>query len=245
MITKEQGPININAEPKHNSSIQARKDDDLSDACEIFSVIARQFKGQKKPSLQMIQTELRQQIIEHKSIISQDTRPFIWKVLLPSLSIYSAAEYQKQVLRGPSLVATKIRLDIDRTFKHDPDFKLKSDNGEKLYRLLNSFAWFVSLEEDGNGSRVSITSPYVQGMNVIAGVLIYVMPELDAYNCFKYLATTIFPRILQPDLSGVHKCLRLVDTYLNIVDSELSQRLAAKKIMPEMWAFARKSHSTL
>lgn len=46
---------------------------------------------------------------------------------------------------------------------------------------------------------------YVQGMNVLLGPILFVMPELDAYRTFSCLMKSHCPRYAQKNLEGVHR----------------------------------------
>lgn len=44
---------------------------------------------------------------------------------------------------------------------------------------------------------------YVQGMNVHLACFLYVMPELDAFACFRRFQTQVCPTYVDTKLSGV------------------------------------------
>jgi hypothetical protein len=63
----------------------------------------------------------------------------------------------------------KIRDDAFRTFKGDTSFWSKVSE-ESLIRVLNA---------------ISVDFGYVQGMNVLLGPFLYIMPEVDSYTCMR------------------------------------------------------------
>ncbi|KAJ3026088.1 hypothetical protein HK097_006531 [Rhizophlyctis rosea] len=125
----------------------------------------------------------------------------IWKLLLGTYRI-SAQEYVGLCERGqPPEVWDKIKNDTFRTFKVDERFKERV--GERVIaRVLGCFVWKV---QDLPQSRFyNLKFSYVQGMNVLAGPFLYVMPELDAFYAFTHFIQTACPLYVQPQLEGVH-----------------------------------------
>jgi hypothetical protein len=87
---------------------------------------------------------------------------------------------------------------------------------------------------------------YVQGMNAICGALLYVMPELDAFNCIAKLVEGMY-LYFQPDIRGVHAGLRVralcirvlmkekvMEKILEYSDPELYAHLRANKFTPQL-----------
>lgn len=112
----------------------------------------------------------------------------------------SSQEYGKWIQLGPSGVHEKLLLDLDRTFKRDLEFQKRVPRSP-LIRVLNAFAWASApkwkLEKEYHGG-------YVQGMNVLAGLLLYVMSELEAFYCLDILLNQRLPMYIRPNLEGVH-----------------------------------------
>lgn len=87
-----------------------------------------------------------------------------------------------------------------------------------MIRLLNAFIHkYGTPEKERNKSTKKYDFTYVQGMNVIAGPFLYVMPELDSFACFCKLVTYHCPRYVSPNLIGVHDACSLLDECLKIV----------------------------
>lgn len=67
---------------------------------------------------------------------------------------------------------------------------------------------------------------YVQGMNCIAGVFLYLMPELDAFYCFKKLASTYCPLYYCETIEGAYTGTALAEEVLKLVDIDLYTQLS-------------------
>ncbi|EGG24216.1 RabGAP/TBC domain-containing protein [Cavenderia fasciculata] len=145
-------------------------------------------------------------------------RGLVWKILL-GIRDLEPDRYLELLERGQSDQYQKIRKDISRTFMKDAEFS-QSVSQDKLSRCLNAFVH--SCQE--RGSNIS----YVQGMNVICGAFLYVLPELDAFNCFQTLVYQYCYLYLEPKISGVHTALKILDTVLEFVDPELFGYLKSK-----------------
>lgn len=87
------------------------------------------------------------------------------------------------------------------------------------------------------GSSILEASSYVQGMNVLAAPLLYVMPEMDAFISFNALCKRHCPRYILPNLDGVHHGCSLVDRCLQLCDPELYQHIKKKILQVEIFAF--------
>jgi cell cycle arrest protein BUB2 len=134
-------------------------------------------------------------------LTSPEERCQIWRLCLGIIAPVSVEAYQIRVSRGKSEVYDKIKKDTTRTFKNDTEYHAKVSEAA-LIRVLNALA-----HEQVDKNTVS---PYVQGMNVIAGMLLYVMPsEAEAYECFSAFVTMFSPRYYQPMLDGVHVGLQV------------------------------------
>jgi cell cycle arrest protein BUB2 len=75
-------------------------------------------------------------------------------------------------------------------------------------------------------------------MNVLAAPLLFVMPEPDAFYCFRRLCTEIAPMYVRQNLEGVHAGVTLCDRTLRLIDPELAGHLEAKRLTPAIWSFA-------
>lgn len=100
-----------------------------------------------KVSLDETVEKLRELILRQPLPIEQDElddecgmRGKAWKLFLNVTLTVSAEEYAELVSKGPSPVASKIKKDVDRTFKNDVKFHGKVSANE-LTRVLNAFAW--------------------------------------------------------------------------------------------------------
>lgn len=81
-------------------------------------------------------------------------------------------------------------------------------------------------------------TPYVQGMNVLAAPLLYVLQsDLEAFACFVALIEVQAPHYVRPTLDGVHDGLRLVDSCLKLLDAPLYSHLQSFQLSAELYAF--------
>lgn len=157
-------------------------------------------------------------------------RPTIWKLYLLNSDTLKAQLYKDLVRMGPSRQFDKIHNDIHRTFRHDTRYHAKVTD-TALIRVLNTFVW----------QHADVTTfSYVQGLNVIAGVLLYVMSELDASYLLNVIITRCAPKYFQPQLDGVHAAVTLVEQVIKHCDPALYAHLLNTNMRPEMYAFARK-----
>ena len=99
----------------------------------------------------------------------------------------------------------KIKDDSFRTFKGNTEFWHKIKEPE-LTRVLNA---------------VAVDFGYVQGMNVLLGPFIYIMPEVDSYYCLSALISSHCPKYVSKNLDGVYKGCELLDKCLESLDKEL------------------------
>ena len=93
-----------------------------------------------------------------------------------------------------------------------------------------------------------IDKPYVQGMNALAGGLLFVMPEIDAFHTFTILINKICPTYWISKkhanakggsaLPGAHAGAVLVDVVLGIIDPKLREHiLDAPVFHPSIYYF--------
>jgi cell cycle arrest protein BUB2 len=69
---------------------------------------------------------------------------------------------------------------------------------------------------------------YVQGMNVLLGPFLFVMPELDSYYSFRALVSRHCPRYVMKNLEGIHHACSLVDRCLSLLDPLLHAHVLGK-----------------
>ncbi|RKP02478.1 hypothetical protein CXG81DRAFT_29500 [Caulochytrium protostelioides] len=157
----------------------------------------------------------------------------VWKLFLGVWRV-SASEYIKLVERGPCAVSPKIANDVFRTLATDVAFRADV-NDDLLTRVLNAFGWKMASIPPRR--LVNLKFSYVQGMNVLAAPLLYVMPELDAFYTFVQFIQHTCPLYVQPALEGVHCGLKLLDRCLAILDPELHHYLKSKNLPVTLFAF--------
>lgn len=164
-------------------------------------------------------------------------RAQVWKILLrvPAVDVAQyAALVGKGAFKGRDSEEYKqIRKDVGRTgFRKNPAFTKRVPDA-KLSRVLN--ALLHSCESEGIG--------YVQGLNIVASVFLYVMPEIDAFftlrqfithHCPLYYKKTQKGEKKEPPKEGednhsrswaVDAALYLLDQCLQVVDPGLHHHL--------------------
>lgn len=169
------------------------------------------FKG--KDSFESSLQELRKHVLLHglPSNVEYDVRAKVWKLLLGIPVVISVEEYI-QKLEGECEWDKKIRDDTFRTFKSNDEFWSKI-NEPMMLRILNA---------------ISVEHGYVQGMNVLLGPFLLVMPELDSYYCFQCLLSRHIPRYVLKNLEGVHVGVALASKCLAILDPRLHAHIISK-----------------
>jgi len=158
--------------------------------------------------------------------VEMTIRGQVWKALL-GINCIRQSEYIRLVELRESSFFDKICRDTYRTFKSDHLFKRRV-NEYRLMRVLNSFVH----KYDRN---------YSQGMDILAGCLLFVMPETDAMAGMDRLINECFPvywikddqRLC--DLAGAFAGARLVKNIISEVDVDLAERLS--KADPLVYAF--------
>lgn len=124
-------------------------------------------------------------------------------------------EYGRLLARGPAGCAPKIARDAHRTFRGDAAFGARVGPGA-LTRVLNAAMHVLDAE-------------YIQGMNALCGVLVYVGGELLALALFRRLYR-LLPTYLD-DEHGLIGCAAgcvLIERVLAIVDAELLEHLRGR-----------------
>lgn len=172
-------------------------------------------------------------------------RSYIWSILLRAAPVesewYSGVVARGEVSAknagtGPKFahVSDKIKNDVFRTFQNNKTFWSKISESEFI-RILNAFAWCVIENKEMNSvgtgrsgdARTGNISPYVQGMNVLAGPFLYVCrSEPQAFALFYKLIMTQLPRYVSPTLHGTTDGVRLVELILQTVDAKLFDSLS-------------------
>lgn len=151
-----------------------------------------------------------------------------WKLLL-GVRHLDSKRYMDLVRRGehPKL-GGKIRNDTFRTFKNCKAFEDVVPEA-RIVRVLNAFVHSYTQDQ----------FTYVQGMNVICGVLLYVMPELDAFFCFDALVTKLIPAYMSKNLDGVSEGCALFEECLRALDPQLADYLIDNmRARTQVYAFA-------
>ncbi|RHY28333.1 hypothetical protein DYB32_006050 [Aphanomyces invadans] len=153
----------------------------------------------------------------------------IWKMLLGMEDDNAATterkqDYKRSVAKGASVSDSEIRNDTFRTFRGDPSFARRVPE-TTLVRVLNAF-----LHEHGmscRDGRADSDQPfrYFQGMNILSGIFLYVLPEDDAYLSFSSFVTKHCPRYVAPQLAGVH------------LDYKLYKHLLSRGITAKVYAY--------
>ncbi|GKT23679.1 hypothetical protein ADUPG1_012497 [Aduncisulcus paluster] len=187
---------------------------------------------EKKERLIQLKTLVLHHGIPDYTIKDSETplRQIVWKCLLRTGN-GDIQKYLSLVKRGKSSLHDKIKRDTDRTFKSNRVFEEKVPE-DKLIRLLNAYVHYKE-ENDLPGAS------YVQGMNVVAAPLLFVLPEHDAFFAFVRIVTKHCPTYFMKNLEGVHAGAALVDIILETVDPELFEYLSKHKLIGEIWAFSR------
>lgn len=173
-----------------------------------------------------------------------------WKALLCVGGDVRSDAYIEAVRLGPQpLVAGKIDADRRRTFHRNAAFRAAVLSGDRHVRLLNAFAHRAlrsnigssgssgsSLIVGGNRAAAAALAPagYVQGMNLVAGMLLYVLPEPDALACFEAIALRELPLYFAAGIPGALQGAALAVRCLGAVDAELHAFMAKAGLRPEI-----------
>eukprot|EP00771_Trimastix_marina_P000481 gnl/Trimastix_PCT/1501.p1 GENE.gnl/Trimastix_PCT/1501~~gnl/Trimastix_PCT/1501.p1 ORF type:complete len:335 (+),score=76.56 gnl/Trimastix_PCT/1501:74-1006(+) len=157
---------------------------------------------------------------------SQGIRGLVWKALL-RITRVDASGYVSLVNKKASRSNIDIRDDTFRTLRGDKLFAQAVPEA-KLIRVLNAYCQSVA----GNPNL-----KYVQGMNVMCAPFLYVMPEVDAFFCFRRLLIRHCPNYVYPMLEGAHAGVSLLDEVLEVVDGELFAYLKRNGLHAKIYAF--------
>jgi len=149
----------------------------------------------------------------------------VWKVLL-GINGVKQSEYIGLIKKKECRSYGKIRGDTERLWATDSLFKQRVRE-DRLVRVLNSFSH-------------KFNKPYVQGMDVLAGGMLFVMPEIDAFAGMSRLVNECFPLYWLTgethDLVGAYAGAILVKDVLSEVDQEVYRMLSG--LPPLLYAFA-------
>jgi len=149
----------------------------------------------------------------------------VWKVLL-GINGIKQSEYLSLVARKECKCYAKIRGDTGRTFATDDLFQQRV-NEQRLVRVLNSFTH-------------KFDKTYVQGMDVLAGGMLFVMPEIDAFAGISRLINECFPLYWITSengaMVGAYAGAILVKDVLMESDTDVYRKLSG--FHPHMYAFA-------
>ncbi|KAF2099324.1 TBC-domain-containing protein [Rhizodiscina lignyota] len=173
-------------------------------------------------------------------------RVYVWLIFLNALPI-STNDHLGVVDLKASAAHNKIVQDLHRTFQGDSNFKVRV-TANSLCRVLNAMAWkMIDRHENGLNS-AAITGGnsgqnqhigYKQGLNILAGVLLYAgKSETEAIACLDKLLYAEMPGYYRNiHMAGAKKGCKLVDEILSIVDPELYKYLERKQLIAEVYAF--------
>jgi cell cycle arrest protein BUB2 len=78
---------------------------------------------------------------------------------------------------------------------------------------------------------------YVQGMNVVVGTFLYVMPELDAFYALSRLLNHLTPTYFQKNCEGARAACVIMEKVLQHVDPKLLEHLHRKNALAVIYAF--------
>jgi hypothetical protein len=139
-------------------------------------------------------------------------RGMIWKMLL-GVHHVDATEYISLLSCGPSSFAADIEKDLKRTLSSDPELATRAPLEARM-RLLNAFfhwlATYSSLPSDAKLDTLQCRG-YSQGMGSLVAVLLYVLPEVEAFAAFRCLMIRIIPRWYSASSQSLRKGCLLAD----------------------------------
>lgn len=151
-------------------------------------------------------------------------RGLVWKALL-GVGAVDANEYSLLVRKGPSSDDSRVREDARRTFSKNDDFTTRVPT-EKMIRLLNAYVWSC------NNKR----GVYAQSMSLLAAPFLYVMPEPDAFHCFRVFLQQKVPAYVRR-YAGARRGCELLDKCLIATHPTLHKLFADHGLNSEVYAF--------
>lgn len=151
-------------------------------------------------------------------------RGIVWKALL-GIGTVDINEYASLVRQGPSADDSRVREDARRTFSKNDDFTSRVPN-DKIIRVLNAY-----VRSCGNKRGV-----YAQSMSLLAAPFLYVMPEPDAFHCFRVFLREKVPTYVKR-YAGARKGCALLDQCIIATHPALHELFAAHGLNAEVYAF--------
>lgn len=155
---------------------------------------------------------------------SPSLRGLVWKALL-RVGPLPPGLYPELVRRGPSADDRKIREDARRTFPKSPDFTTRVP-AAALIRLLNAY-----VHATGN-----VRGGYQQCLSILAAPFLYLLPEPDAYACFRVWVGAAIPRYVA-HYAGASDGCGLLDEVLGCAAPAVAAALSARGLRAAMYAF--------
>lgn len=262
LVERKQSIQKLRSRPSTNAIDKEIADTDVKQSIQAKSKgrkkdVLEKFIESPQPLLASSLSQLRHTILCEGLPDPCPYRAYIWCILLRASPIESEW-YSGVVARGEvgvenvgsdskfARVSEKIGNDVFRTFQNNKKFWAKTSEAEFI-RVLNAFAWCVIENEEINeitNVHNNSISPYVQGMNVLAGPFLYVCrSEPQSFTLLYNLLMVQMPRYVTPTLSGAMDGVRLVELVLHSVDQKLSNSL--KKNMSSAKIYALPSVLTL
>lgn len=151
-------------------------------------------------------------------------RGLLWKALL-HLPPVPPSEYAALVRKGPSAHDHRVREDARRTFSKNDDFVARVPKS-KIIRVLNAYV-------HASGNRPGV---YAQSMSLLAAPFLYVMPEPDAFHCFRAFLTHHVPQYVRR-YAGARRGCALLDACLADVAPDLHALFLAHGLNAQVYAF--------
>lgn len=151
-------------------------------------------------------------------------RGLVWKALL-GIGTVDVQEYTDIVRKGPSADDSRVREDTKRTFPKNYDFVRKVPN-EKLVRVLNAY-----VHSAGN-----VRGVYTQSMSLLLAPFLYVMPEPDAFHCFRVYLRVKIPEYVRK-YTGAKRGCELLDACLRSTNRSLYDLFRSSGLNAEVYAF--------
>lgn len=151
-------------------------------------------------------------------------RGLVWKALL-GIGQIDINEYSSLVAQGPSADDSRVREDARRTFSQNDDFTTRVPT-DKMIRLLNAYVRSC-------GDKPGI---YAQSMSLLAAPFLYVMPEPDAFHCFRVFVQGKVPSYVRR-YAGVRRGCALLDKCLLAIQPDLHKLFAEHGLNAEVYAF--------
>lgn len=151
-------------------------------------------------------------------------RGLLWKALL-GIGVVDADEYASLVRKGPSTDDSRVREDARRTFAKSDDFTTRVPT-DKIIRLLNAYVLW----------RGNCRGVYAQSMSLLAAPFLYVMPEPDAFHCFRAFLDGKVRSYVQR-YAGARSACQLLDKCIKSRLPELNAVLIRHGLNAEVYAF--------